>query len=46
MYFINLYKHTSVDDYSHIKSVVWYGNILFDIVHIVIESILTKHNET
>ena len=25
---------------------VWYGNILFDIVHIIIESILTKHNET
>ena len=23
---------------------VWYGNILFDIVHNIIENILTKHN--
>ena len=27
-------------------NMVWYGNILFDIVHNIIESILTKHNET
>ena len=24
-------------------SMVWYGNILFDIVHNIIENILTKH---
>ena len=28
---------------EHSTNMVWYGNILFDIVHNIIENILTKH---
>ena len=28
---------------SHLSDMVWYGNILFDIVHNIIENILPKH---
>ena len=30
-------------DYIIKYGMVWYGNILFDIVHNIIENILTKH---
>ena len=28
---------------THARVMVWYGNILFDIVHNIIENILPKH---
>ena len=28
---------------EYLKLMVWYGNILFDIVHNIIENILPKH---